>query len=111
MRRLTRVLLAVILLATSGCARMINFQSAERRDQGYTLVLTGIEGAHIAHAGFVGGLKSGGVPSEIEVVDWTTGSPALMLVTFAKLLVSFVSIVGVVVNNVHANCFILSSVH
>ena len=59
---------------------MMNFTSAERRDEGYTLVLPGIEGAHVAHAGFVSGLKSGGVPSEIEVCDWTTGTPALVLV-------------------------------
>jgi len=58
----------------------MNFRSAERRDHGYTLVLNGIEGAHVGHAGFVAGLKSGGVPSEIEIVDWTTGTPALMLV-------------------------------
>jgi pimeloyl-ACP methyl ester carboxylesterase len=30
--------------------------------------------------GFVGGLKAGGVSSEVEIVDWTTGTPALMLV-------------------------------
>ena len=60
--------------------RMMNFRSVERRDHGYTLVLTGIEGPHLGHVGFVGGLKSGGVPSEIEIVEWTTGTPALMLV-------------------------------
>jgi len=74
------LVLAFLALTSSGCARLINFQSAERRDHGYTLVLTGIEGAHVGHAGLVQGLKSGGVPSEIEVVDWTTGTPALMLV-------------------------------
>lgn len=74
------VMLLALLLPAVGCARMINFQSAERRDHGYTMVLTGIEGAHVGHAGFVGGLKAGGVPSDIEVCDWTTGTPALMLV-------------------------------
>lgn len=68
------------LIPLVGCARFINFKSAERRDQGYTLVLPGIESAHLGHASLVAGLKSGGVPSEIEVVDWTTGTPALMLV-------------------------------
>ena len=70
----------ISLSASGGCAQMMNFRSAERRDHGYTLVLTGIEGAHVGHGGFVAGLKSGGVPSEIEIVDWTTGTPALMLV-------------------------------
>lgn len=79
-KRLRSIIALALLLPLVGCARMINFKSAERRDQGYTLVLTGIEGAHVGHAGFVSGLKSGGVPSEIEVVDWTTGTPALMLV-------------------------------
>lgn len=78
--RLRAIAALICLLPLAGCARFINFKSAERRDQGYTLVLTGIEGAHVGHAGFVAGLKSGGVPSEIEVVDWTTGTPALMLV-------------------------------
>jgi len=68
------------LLPNWGCARVMNFRSVERRDHGYTLVLTGIEGPHLGHVGFVGGLKSGGVPSEIEIVEWTTGTPALMLV-------------------------------
>jgi pimeloyl-ACP methyl ester carboxylesterase len=77
--RFLHIILLLCLLQLAGCARLINFKSAERREQGYTLVLTGIEGAHVGHAGFVGGLKSGGVPSEIEVVDWTTGAPALML--------------------------------
>jgi pimeloyl-ACP methyl ester carboxylesterase len=67
------------MLSLLGCARMMNFPSAEHRSHGYTLVLTGIEGAHIGHACFVSGLKSGGVSSEIEIVDWTTGTPALML--------------------------------
>lgn len=58
----------------------MNFHSVERKDHGYTLVLNGIEGPHIGHANLVAGLKSGGVPSEIEVYDWTTGTPALMLV-------------------------------
>jgi pimeloyl-ACP methyl ester carboxylesterase len=79
-KRLRMIAALVLLLPLAGCARFMNFKSAERRDQGYTLVLTGIEGAHVGHAGFVAGLKSGGVPSEIEVVDWTTGTPALMLV-------------------------------
>jgi pimeloyl-ACP methyl ester carboxylesterase len=79
-KRLCLLAALCVLLPLVGCARFINFKSAERRDQGYTLVLPGIESAHVGHANFVAGLKSGGVPSEIEVVDWTTGTPALMLV-------------------------------
>ena len=80
MRRALLIVAALLLVSTVGCARLMNFRSAERQDQGYTLVLNGVEGAHFGHAGFVAGLKSGGVPSEIEIVDWTTGTPALMLV-------------------------------
>lgn len=79
-RQLRQFAALALLLPLAGCARFMNFKSAERRDQGYTLVLTGIESAHFGHGNFVTGLKSGGVPSEIEVVDWTTGTPALMLV-------------------------------
>jgi pimeloyl-ACP methyl ester carboxylesterase len=77
-----RLCLAAICLLPwlGGCARFMNFHSVERKDHGYTIVLNGIEGAHVGHAGLVAGLKSGGVPSEIEVHDWTTGTPALMLV-------------------------------
>jgi len=78
--RLRFVAVLGFLLPLVGCATFINSKSAERRDQGYTLVFTGIESAHVGHAAFVRGLKSGGVPSEIELVDWTTGTPALMLV-------------------------------
>lgn len=62
-----------------GCARLMNWRLAESSPQGLTLVLTGIESAHLGHASFVRGLKRGGVESEIEIVDWTTGTPALML--------------------------------
>jgi pimeloyl-ACP methyl ester carboxylesterase len=79
-KQLRSIVALACFLPLAGCARMMNLKSAERSDQGYTLVLTGIEGAHVGHAGFVAGLKSGGVPSEIEIVDWTTGTPALMLV-------------------------------
>jgi pimeloyl-ACP methyl ester carboxylesterase len=79
-RSLACCVAAVLVINVAGCARLMNFKSAERRDHGYTLVLTGIEGAHVGHAGLVSGLKSGGVPSEMEIVDWTTGMPPLMLV-------------------------------
>lgn len=79
-RRLRAFAVLLLVVCWCGCARMINATSVDRRDHGYTLVLTGIEGAHPGHACFVAGLKSGGVTSEIEVVDWTTGVPALMLV-------------------------------
>jgi pimeloyl-ACP methyl ester carboxylesterase len=79
-KRVRAMIAMLCLLPLVGCARMMNFTSVERKDKGLTLLLTGIEGAHVGHAGFVAGLKSGGVPSEIEIVDWTTGTPALMLV-------------------------------
>jgi pimeloyl-ACP methyl ester carboxylesterase len=77
---LATLALACALSSLGGCSRFIHARGAERRDHGYTLILNGIEGSHVAHAGLVQGLKAGGVDSEIELYDWTTGNPALMLV-------------------------------
>jgi hypothetical protein len=71
---------AIMLSSLAGCSHLINARSPDRTDRGYTLVLNGIEGTNLAHAGFVAGLTAGGVESEIEIYDWTTGNPALLLV-------------------------------
>jgi pimeloyl-ACP methyl ester carboxylesterase len=73
------LLLVCLLPCLAGCSHFIHARGAERREHGYTLILNGIEGSHVAHVGLVEGLKSGGVQSEIELYDWTTGNPALML--------------------------------
>lgn len=67
------------LIVGNGCAHLINIPFADCRRHGCTFVLTGIEGAEVGHLGFIAGLKSGGVGMEIELVDWTTQCPALML--------------------------------
>lgn len=77
--RACALLLACLLPYLVGCSHLIHARGEERRNHGYTLILNGIEGSHVAHVGLVEGLKSGGVQSEIELYDWTTGNPALML--------------------------------
>ena len=76
---LSLIVALVCLMPGLGCARVMNSCLVHPRDHGLTLVLTGIESAHLGHAAFVRGLKSGGVESDIEIVDWTTGTPALLL--------------------------------
>lgn len=70
----------VCLIPILGCQEMKSFRATVPRDHGLTMVLTGIEGAHPCHECFVGGLKAGGVRTEIDIVDWTIGEPALLLV-------------------------------
>jgi pimeloyl-ACP methyl ester carboxylesterase len=67
------------LIVGNGCASLINMPFVDCRGHGCTFVLPGIEGAEVGHLGFMAGLKSGGVGTEIELVDWTTQCPALML--------------------------------
>ena len=49
-------------------------------ERGYTFVLPGIDSAGLATGNIVHGLERGGVETAVKVEDWTTGSPALMLV-------------------------------
>jgi len=48
--------------------------SPARQSQGYVVVLPGIEGASYLNRNIARGLADGGVPSTIEVYDWTVGT-------------------------------------
>lgn len=65
------LLLCVAALPLSGCGWAVKYRSPERQQQGYVIVLPGIEGASYLNANICRGLVSGKVPSTIEVYDWT----------------------------------------
>ncbi len=67
--------LCVLLL---GCASFPDHTAAERLDSGYTLVLPGIDGRSSAIQGFAQGLVDSGLPSAVEIYDWTSGNPLMM---------------------------------
>lgn len=69
------VLAVALLVAFSGCAYYPNQMSAGRMQNGYTLVLPGIEGPDRFNSNIAQGLEDGGVQTAIEVHDWTTGRP------------------------------------
>ena len=72
---------AVALLVTSsGCNYYGNHNSVENFQSGYTIVLPGIDTANFADSNVAQGLQDGGVETAIEVDDWTTGNPLLMLI-------------------------------
>ncbi len=73
------------LVAFNGCSYFRDLDSIERLERGYTIVLPGIETASMANSNIAQGLKNGGVETAIEVHDWTTGSPLLMLVHLRHL--------------------------
>ena len=54
-------------------------RTADRMQRGLVLVLPGIEGESCLNHSIVRGLADGGVPSGIEVVNWTTGRIVLFL--------------------------------
>ena len=68
-----------LLLAASGCSYFHDLHSLDRFQDGYTLVLPGIETASFANSNIAQGLQNGGVSTAIEVHDWTTGNPAFLL--------------------------------
>src|SRR5690606_4611013 len=66
--------LAVPLLGGCTPAKQI---TPARLEQGYTIILPGIEGTSMLNASVVKGLVDGGWPGAIEVYDWTAGSVLL----------------------------------
>lgn|GEM_PF-545044 len=68
----------------SGCTPT-KVRSAERFDKGYVIILPGIEGVSYLNANIAKGLVDGGVPSTIEVYDWTAGSVLLFPVNLRAL--------------------------
>lgn len=69
---------AVALALFSGCAGFSPLVDERRLAEGYTLVLPGIDGQSPAIAQIADNLAAAGVPTAIEVYDWTHGSPWLM---------------------------------
>ncbi len=55
----------------AGCGIPVKHITPQRAGQGYVIVLPGIEGAGYWNASIANGLVDGGVPSQIEVYDWT----------------------------------------
>jgi len=70
-------LLAIPL--SHGCSLMIPKHCKQDWNRGYTLVLPGIDCRHIMHRRLARGIEDGGVAGTIEIHDWTTGIPPLML--------------------------------
>ena len=65
------VLLAALL--TTGCSDLSQYRTAERLAHGYVLILPGVEGKSWLNRSILKGLADGGVPSAIEIHDWTFG--------------------------------------
>ncbi len=78
----------VVLLALSvlgGCSFPAKITTQDRLEHGLVLILPGIEGASVLNTNIAKGLSDGGVPSAIEVYDWTAGSVVLFPVTLRAL--------------------------
>ena len=61
-----------------GCANFDNLTQQDRLEQGYTIVLPGIDGPSIANSNIAQGIADSGLETAIEVHDWTTGVPLLL---------------------------------
>lgn len=66
-------ILAVLsgLVPLVGCMPAVRYVTPQRTSRGYTMILPGIEGGSVWNMNIAAGLVDGGVPSEIEVYDWT----------------------------------------
>ncbi|MFQ6048700.1 MAG: serine aminopeptidase domain-containing protein [Phycisphaerae bacterium] len=62
-----------------------NLATADRMARGLVLVLPGIEGPGPINVDIARGLDDGGVACGIEIFDWSTGSPAGLLIHLADL--------------------------
>ncbi len=69
-------------LACAGCS-VGNLQKPQRYDRGLVIILPGIEGRSIWNANIGQGLAQGGVPSAMEIYDWTLAWSATWLVNLA----------------------------
>jgi pimeloyl-ACP methyl ester carboxylesterase len=65
------LLFLLCVLPNFGCWYSAKYSTPQRASQGYVIVLPGIEGASPLNASVAAGLVDAGVPSEIEVYDWT----------------------------------------
>jgi len=64
----------------SGCASMQSRMAPSRLQNGYTIVLPGIDSAGPETQNIVWGLSDSGLNTAVEVDDWTTGTVALALI-------------------------------
>lgn len=80
----TAALAVAGLSLLTGCSPAKQITPA-RLEQGYTIVLPGIEGSSTLNANIVRGLVDGGWPGAIEVYDWTAGSVLLFPVNLRAL--------------------------
>jgi pimeloyl-ACP methyl ester carboxylesterase len=72
-------IITLTLCAFSGCSFITPRMPVKNWEKGYTIILPGIESRHLLHRELALGLHNGGVHGTIEIHDWTTGVPPLML--------------------------------
>lgn len=66
---------AATLVVLSGCNSTRGLKTSSRLERGYVVVLPGVEGKSHLTTSVACGLADGGVPSAVEVYDWTVGLP------------------------------------
>ena len=72
---------SLLMIPLAGGCSATRVRSPDRLDKGYVIVLPGIEGSSFLNANVAKGLVDGGIPSAIDVYDWTAGSILLFPVT------------------------------
>lgn len=68
-----------------GCFEPARLHTVDRYRAGVVFVLPGIEGRSFANYNIAVGLDEGGIPSAIEIYDWTIGLPGAQLANLALL--------------------------
>src|SRR5512140_3603086 len=80
---------SVVSILTAGCLFVFagctagNLRQPLRYEQGLVIILPGIEGQSPLNANIARGLAQGGVPSAIEINDWTVAWSATWLLNLA----------------------------
>lgn len=64
---------ALSVIVLSGCSSVSGLNATRNYDDGYALLLPGILGHAPWDNNLAAGLRKGGVPSNIEIYDWTRG--------------------------------------
>ncbi len=75
-RRVGCLAILICTVGLAGCGIPARYRTPARLDSGFTIILPGIEGASFLNSNVAKGLIDGGVPSSVEVYDWTA-SPLL----------------------------------
>jgi pimeloyl-ACP methyl ester carboxylesterase len=65
-------------LCAGGCSYFSNQVTPSRLQNGYTIILPGVEGLSFANSNLAQGLKNSGYDGAIEIDNWTTGSFLLL---------------------------------